>query len=617
MQVYLVGGAVRDQLLGLPVKERDWMVIGCTPEAMQVKGFIPVGKDFPVFLHPETHEEYALARTERKSGKGYKGFVFYTSPDVSLEEDLKRRDLTINAMAQTENGQLIDPFGGKSDLDKHILRHVSPAFVEDPVRCLRLARFAARFAHLGFTVAPETVQLVQSMVENQEIDALVPERIWQELERALGETHPEIFFHILRQCHALKTLFPEIDALFGIPNPTKYHPEIDTGVHTLMVLEQAARLTQDKTVRFAALLHDVGKALTPKETWPKHERHEVLGIKLIHALCTRIKVPRAYQELAVLTARYHLTCHQAEQLRPSTLHDFLIKLDALRRPERFQKFLLACEADVRGRQGFENAPYPQAAFLQKALDAVVSVTGNDFPPELTGPEYGAELRIKRIRALKTTLKAICMACFIILPFAITSHAKSVFGLGGKVTYITHDDSHTLPNVEGFIETKEALGSNVVGHLDFAEQGFLRYWATELSVDTSLHSVQARNTQFGNFSAGKVSLLTTSWSVLWMFTPNWNFSPYLGIGASYVYMKEAGIGSADHLSYTSKVGGLLQGGVKFYPSKHWSMDFDVKKIAFNSGKWRPMVTLTKNGVTGSNDNSINPLIVGLGATYYFW
>lgn len=611
MQVYLVGGAVRDQLLGLPVKEKDWVVIGCTPEEMQVNGFIPVGKDFPVFLHPETHEEYALARTERKTGMGYKGFVFHAAPDVSLEEDLKRRDLTINAMAQTADGRLIDPFSGKADLDNRILRHVSAAFMEDPVRCLRLARFAARFTHLGFAVAPETYQLVHRMVENQEIDALVPERIWQELERALGEAHPEIFFHILRQCNALKALFPEIDVLFGIPNPKKYHPEIDTGIHTLMVLEQAARLTQDKTVRFAALLHDVGKALTPKETWPKHEKHEVLGIKLIHALCARIKVPRAYQELAILTARYHLTCHQAKQLKPSTLHDFLIKLDALRRPERFKNFLLACEADVRGRLGFENTPYPQGAFLQQALDTVISVTGNDFPPELTGPEYGAELRVKRIRALKAIF------FIFILHFSMSTHAKGIFGVGGKITYITHDDSHTLPKVEGFIETKEALGGNLVGRLDFAEQGFLRYWATELSFDFSLHPVQARNTRFDDFSAGKVSLFTTSWSILWMFTPDWNFSPYLGVGASYVYMKEAGIGSADRLQYTSKPGGLLQGGVKFYPSRHWSMDFDVKKIGFVSGTWRPMVTLTKNGITGANDNSINPLIVGLGATYYFW
>lgn len=400
MQIYLVGGAVRDLLLGLPAQEKDWVVVGASPEEMQQRGFIPVGKDFPVFLHPETHEEYALARTERKTGKGYKGFVFHAEPSVSLEEDLKRRDLTINAMAQTEGGQLIDPFGGKADLDNRILRHVSPAFSEDPVRCLRLARFAARFTHLGFTVAPETEALMQQMVFNGEIDALVPERVWKELERGLGEQHPQVFFQVLRSCGALKVLFPEIDCLFGIPNPAQYHPEIDTGVHSLMVLEQAARLTQDKTARFAALLHDAGKALTPKADWPKHHKHELLGLGPIRALCTRIKAPSAYKELALLVSRYHLMCHQAESLRSSTLHDFLFKLDVLRRSERFRAFLMACEADVRGRLGFEETPYTPRLFLQKAFDVIRAVSGRDVDPELSGPAYGARLREKRIEALK-------------------------------------------------------------------------------------------------------------------------------------------------------------------------------------------------------------------------
>lgn len=404
MQIYLVGGAVRDSLLGLPVKEKDWVVVGATPEEMIGLGFLPVGKDFPVFLHPQTHEEYALARTERKTGKGYKGFVFYTDPNVTLEEDLKRRDLTINAMAETESGQLVDPFGGKKDLEKRILRHVSPAFAEDPVRCLRVARFAARLARFGFKVARETETLMQKMVENGEIDALVPERVWKELERGLSEPDPKMFFQVLRDCGALKILFPEIERLFGVPNPEEYHPEIDTGVHTFLVLEQAARLTQDPKVRFAALLHDLGKALTPSTAWPKHHKHEMLGLEPIRTLCARIKAPTSYLELALLVAKYHLVCHQAEKLKPSTLHDFLIKLDALRRPNRFYEFLTACEADMRGRLGFEETPYPQKTFLQKAYKVIKEVSGNDLPPQLSGLEYGKQLRDLRIKALKNVLK---------------------------------------------------------------------------------------------------------------------------------------------------------------------------------------------------------------------
>lgn len=403
MQIYLVGGAVRDSLLGLPLKEKDWVVVGGTPEEMTQRGFLPVGKDFPVFLHPETHEEYALARTERKTGKGYKGFLFHASPAVTLEEDLRRRDLTVNAMAQTKNGQLIDPFGGKKDLEKRILRHVSPAFVEDPVRCLRVARFAARFSHLGFKIAEETEALMQKMVASGEVNALVPERVWKELECGLSEQHPHVFFQVLKNCGALKVLFPEIDSLFGVPNPLKHHPEIDTGVHTLLVLEQAAPLTQDPKVRFAALLHDLGKALTPSAAWPKHYAHETLGLNPIRALCTRTKAPKAYLELALLVAKYHLICHQVEKLKPTTLHDFLMKLDVLRRPHRFFGFLIACEADARGRWGFEEAPYPQRAFLKKAYEVIRKVGSIDTSKKLSGSEYGEQLRRLRIQALKKEL----------------------------------------------------------------------------------------------------------------------------------------------------------------------------------------------------------------------
>lgn len=400
MQIFLVGGAVRDDLLGLPITERDWVVVGATPERLNKLGFKPVGKDFPVFLHPDTQEEYALARTEKKTHPGYKGFSFCADISVSLEADLQRRDLTINAMAMTVDKKLIDPFGGQKDLKEKVLRHVSPAFVEDPVRLLRLARFAARYKSLGFTVAPETLELIQAMVAQGEVDALVPERVWKELDKALGEADPQVFFEILKGCGALKKLFPEIDALFGIPANPVHHPEIDTGVHTLMTLAQAARLTQDKVVRFAALVHDLGKARTPKEHWPKHINHERLGLAPINTLCSRTKAPRLYQELACITAQYHLLCHRVLSLKPSTLVDLLTKIDAFRRPDRFLQFLLASEADARGRLGFENNPYPQRAYFQNAFETARAISASNLQTEATGEALGRQLRLARIKALK-------------------------------------------------------------------------------------------------------------------------------------------------------------------------------------------------------------------------
>lgn len=366
MKVYLVGGAVRDKLLGLPVTEKDWVVVGSTPEQMIARGFRPVGKDFPVFLHPTTNEEYALARTERKHGRGYQGFVFNASPDVTLEQDLIRRDMTINAIAETADGELIDPYGGLDDLKNRKLRHVSDAFIEDPVRVLRVARFAARFEKFNFKVADTTMDLMRHMVINDEVSHLVPERVWQELYKALQETHPSQFFHILRACGADKVVFPEIDNLFGIPNPEKHHPEIDTGVHTMMVLDAAAQLTDSPKIRLAALLHDLGKAVTPKEQWPKHIGHEAKGVPLVNAFCDRIKTPKDYKELAVLVAKYHLECHKCQEFKNTTLVKFLERVDAYRRFDRFKEFLMACEADSKGRLGFEENEYPQREFLLEA-----------------------------------------------------------------------------------------------------------------------------------------------------------------------------------------------------------------------------------------------------------
>jgi tRNA nucleotidyltransferase (CCA-adding enzyme) len=403
MKIYLVGGAVRDKLLGLEIKDRDYVVVGATPEDMVARGFKPVGADFPVFLHPDTKEEYALARTERKSGHGYKGFVIYSAPDVTLEDDLRRRDLTINAMAEEENGEVIDPFDGANDLRAGVLRHVSPAFSEDPVRILRVARFAARYAQRGFKIAPDTYDLMQEIVASGEIDQLIPERVWAETERALSEDQPHHFFQVLRDCDALKRLLPEVDALFGIPQPENYHPEIDTGVHTMMVLQQATRLSTNPQVRFASVMHDVGKGKTPKEEWPSHVGHEECGVAMINALCKRLRVPNDYRDLAILVARHHVNCHRAVQLRASTILKILEGVDAFRRPDRFELFLLACEADARGRKGLEETPYPQADIFRRALEAAAGIDAETVVSKnaaLKGAAIGDKIREKRISAIK-------------------------------------------------------------------------------------------------------------------------------------------------------------------------------------------------------------------------
>jgi tRNA nucleotidyltransferase (CCA-adding enzyme) len=400
MKIYLVGGAVRDKLLGLEPKERDWVVVGATPDELLAQGYRPVGKDFPVFLHPETNEEYALARTERKTAPGYTGFVFHASPDVTLEEDLARRDLTINAIAEDENGELIDPFNGRQDIEECILRHVSPAFAEDPVRILRIARFAARFAQYGFKVAHGTNALMRKMVDSGEVDALVAERVWKELERSLGEDRPTAFFKVLRGCGALAKLFPEIEALYGVPQPEKHHPEIDTGVHVMMVLEQACRLSDDPRVRFAALTHDLGKGTTPEEEWPQHIDHEARSVELVHKLCDRYKIPNDYRELAAITAEYHTHVHRAFEILPKTLLKVLEATDAFRRPERFEQFLLACTADSRGRTGYEDDAFPQADFYRAAAEAARRIdAGALVDSGLRGAEIGEALRTQRLAAI--------------------------------------------------------------------------------------------------------------------------------------------------------------------------------------------------------------------------
>jgi tRNA nucleotidyltransferase (CCA-adding enzyme) len=400
MQVYLVGGAVRDALLGLTVKERDWVVVGGSRDELLRRKFREVGRDFPVFLHPDTHEEYALARLERKVAPGYRGFVVEFGPGVTLEEDLARRDLTINAMARADDGSLLDPYGGQRDLQARMLRHVSPAFVEDPVRILRVARFAARFAPLGFRVAPETIELMRDMVERGEADALIPERVWQETEKALREPKPAQFFQVLRDCGALRAVIPEIDALFGVPQPAQWHPEIDTGVHTLMVLDQAAALSADARVRFAALVHDLGKGTTPREQWPRHVGHEERSVALIEALCARLRSPVEYRELGIIVARYHGNAHRAFDLRPHTLLDMLEKTDAFRRAERFSQALLAFEADSRGRLGLEAKPYPQRDYLQSLRDAAAAI--KPTPEEIaqqSGAEIAKRLHERRLQAI--------------------------------------------------------------------------------------------------------------------------------------------------------------------------------------------------------------------------
>lgn len=401
MKIYLVGGAVRDKLLGIPVKDRDWVVVGATVDEMLARGYRQVGRDFPVFLNPDSGEEYALARTERKSGRGYTGFTVHASPEVTLEEDLERRDLSINAIAQEPDGTLVDPFCGRRDIEARLLRHVSPAFSEDPLRVLRVARFAARFAHLGFRVADETLALMRGMSDGGELEDLVPERVWQEIQRALEEASPQVFIRVLRDCGALARILPEIDDLFGVPQPRKYHPEIDTGVHTLMVLEQAAGLTPDPVARFAALTHDLGKAATDPARWPSHRRHELLGADLVDALCDRLKAPNAYRELARLVSLHHTACHRCLKHGAEELLDTLEKTDAFRRPERFERFLLACEADARGRAGLENKPYPQAARLQRARELAAGIdAGAIMRDGFRGAEIGEQLRLRRVSAIE-------------------------------------------------------------------------------------------------------------------------------------------------------------------------------------------------------------------------
>jgi tRNA nucleotidyltransferase (CCA-adding enzyme) len=401
MDIYLVGGAVRDALLGYPVAERDWVVVGARPEELLQQGYQQVGKDFPVFLHPQTKEEYALARTERKRGHGYTGFVVDCDPNVTLEDDLLRRDLTINAMAQDTEGHIIDPHGGRADLEQRLLRHVSDAFVEDPLRVLRTARFAARYAHLGFTVAASTLSLMAEIVAQGELAHLPTERIWVELERALRERDPDVFIQVLRDCGALEKLLPEVNALFGVPQVASYHPEIDTGVHTLMALQQAAALSPDSDVRFAVLLHDLGKGITPSAEWPRHIRHEARGAKLVEQVCERLRAPRRHSELARAVCLHHLLCHQALTLRGATVLKLLMANDALRRPERFEAFLLACEADARGRLGLEQREYPQANYLRKALAAALGVSAQALQDKgLTGAALGAALNAERVRVLE-------------------------------------------------------------------------------------------------------------------------------------------------------------------------------------------------------------------------
>ena len=408
MEVYLVGGAVRDKHLGLPVSDRDFVVVGSTPDEMVAQGFKPVGADFPVFLHPKTKEEYALARTERKSGRGYKGFTVYAAPDVTLEDDLRRRDLTINAMAESLDGRLIDPFNGAADLEQKLLRHVSPAFAEDPVRILRVARFAARFAPRGFRVVDETIALMRTMVASGEVDHLVPERVWTELERALGEDRPSRFFEVLRGCGAAAKLFPELDALHGVPQPPPHHPEIDTGVHVMLVVDMAARLSADTRVRFAALMHDIGKGTTPKDELPRHAGHEARGAAMIEKFCERLRAPNEYRDLAMPVARHHLLCHRLFELRPSTVLDLLESLDAFRRPERVEMFVLACAADARGRTGLEDNPYPQREQLLRAFDAArgvdsAAIAAAAISAEKTGEAIGARIREARIQAVRDAM----------------------------------------------------------------------------------------------------------------------------------------------------------------------------------------------------------------------
>ena len=406
METYLVGGAVRDKLLQIPVKDKDWVVVGATPQQMLDKGFQQVGKGFPVFLHPTSKQEYALARIERKTAPGHTGFEFDASASVTLEQDLMRRDLTINAIAETETGELIDPYGGCGDLKKRVLRHVSPAFREDPLRVLRVARFAARFANLGFRVAPETIQLMQEIVQSGELETLVKERVWQEIEQGLATPAPDVFIEVLRSCKALAIILPEVNNLFGVPQPAKYHPEIDTGIHILLCLQQVAKLTTDSAVRFAVLVHDVGKAVTDRNKWPSHIAHEFLGLKLLKTIQKRLPVPNEHAALAALVCEHHTKLHRISELRPLTLLNLLDTLDAFRRPERLQKFLQACEADARGRTGLELEPYPQSHYLQSALAAAQTINASALLQAHPDQEPKALIAQHRLQAITTHLNLV-------------------------------------------------------------------------------------------------------------------------------------------------------------------------------------------------------------------
>ncbi|WP_297324150.1 multifunctional CCA addition/repair protein [Nitrosomonas sp.] len=411
MKTYLVGGSVRDELLGLPVKDHDYVVVGASPEDMARLGYRPVGKDFPVFLHPQTHEQYALARTERKVSRGYKGFEVFASPQVTLQEDLARRDLTINSIAKDEAGNIIDPFNGVADLEAGILRHVSPAFSEDPVRILRAARFAARF---NFRMAPETLMLMNDMVHNGEVDALVPERVWQELARGLMENNPSRMFYILRECGALARIMPEVDALFGVPQPAHAHPEIDTGVHIMLAIDYAAAKNYSLPARFATLTHDLGKGTTPPEEWPRHIGHEARSVRLTQDLCERIRIPKDCRDLALLVARYHGDVHRAAELKPSTMANMLQMVDAYRKPQRFEEFLQACACDFHGRPGYAARPYPQAERLQKAFAAAKRVDAGAIAAELSqkldATELPGAINAKVCEARIARIKSELTAC---------------------------------------------------------------------------------------------------------------------------------------------------------------------------------------------------------------
>ncbi|ELL0577873.1 multifunctional CCA addition/repair protein [Vibrio cholerae] len=401
MQIYLVGGAVRDQLLQLPVYDRDWVVVGSSPQAMLAAGFQAVGKDFPVFLHPKSKEEHALARTERKTGVGYTGFACHYTPDVTLEDDLLRRDLTINAMAQDNSGQLIDPYGGQRDLAAKVLRHVSPAFVEDPLRVLRVARFAAKLHHLGFTVAEETMQLMAKIAQSGELQYLTAERVWQEWHKSLSTHHPEVFLQVLRDCCALAVVLPEIDRLFGVPQPGKWHPEIDTGIHTLMVAKQAAQLSDSLPVRFAAQVHDLGKGVTPPSEWPSHKLHCHTGLNIIESLCERIRVPNEFRDLALAVCAQHSNIHRADELKPATKLKVLGLLDVWRKPERLEQVLLCCEADHRGRLGLEAEPYPQREIFLRAYQAALGVAVQAVIADgFQGKQIKEELDKRRVSAIE-------------------------------------------------------------------------------------------------------------------------------------------------------------------------------------------------------------------------